>query len=326
MISKRRNILLLSAGRRVSLARALKRVAEEQGAKLICADVRPQLSAACQDNSESIMLHHLNSPEYVGAIDQTCRDHDIGLVVPTIDTELAPLASLRGTLAASGTAIAISSPDFVAVARNKRMTATHFAAFGVKSPEVFPSSAPRYPAIAKPYDGSMSRDVHILRNKEDFVDGVRAIPNLMLAQYLDPAEYEEFTCDAYYDSEEKLRCVVPRLRLEVRGGEVSKARTVRNNIVELFQTKLSHLPGARGCLTFQFFRHRNTGGLYLIEINARFGGGFPLSLAAGADYPAWLYAEWVLGQSVATFSGWEVGLTMLRYDAEIFVRSRPTHE
>ena len=81
----------------MSLARALKRVAEEQGAKLICADVRPQLSAACQDNSESIMLHHLNSPEYVGAIDQTCRDHDIGFSLVSVGV-LYALIRLQGSL------------------------------------------------------------------------------------------------------------------------------------------------------------------------------------------------------------------------------------
>ena len=324
--TKNKNILLLSAGRRVSLARAMAIVAKENNAQLITADMHPEQSAACQDSSNFVVLPNVMSPDYPKALEEVCLRHKIKMVVPTIDTELAVLTNLREKMHEIGTEIIVSSPDFVSVCNDKRITANRFAALGLKSPEVFASDAPRYPAIAKPYDGSLSRDVHILRNKDDFVDRIRAIPNLMLAQYLDPAEYEEFTCDAYYDNGEKLRCVVPRLRLEVRGGEVSKARTVHNNIVELFQTKLSHLPGARGCLTFQFFRHRNTGDLYLIEINARFGGGFPLSLAAGADYPAWLYAEWVLGQSVATFSGWEVGLTMLRYDAEVLVRCRPADE
>ena len=112
--------------------------------------------------------------------------------------------------------------------------------------------------------------------------------------------------------------MVPRLRMEVRGGEISKGRTVRNNIVDLFFDKLSHIPGARGCLTFQLFRHKGSGLTTLIELNARFGGGFPLSLAAGADFPTWLFDEYVLGRSVSTHSAWAENLTMLRYDAEIF--------
>jgi carbamoyl-phosphate synthase large subunit len=219
----------------------------------------------------------------------------------------------------------VSSPDLVEIARDKRKTATYFSKLGIRSPEVFTNSSPRFPVIAKPFDGSLSRDIHILRDENDYSDRIRAISNLMLAEYLDPAEYEEFTCDAYYDCNGSLRCVVPRLRLEVRGGEVSKALTVNNNIVDLFKATLSFLPGALGCLTFQFFRKRDSGELYLIELNARFGGGYPLSLAAGANYPAWLYAEWILGDTVPAFSNWDSNLTMLRYDDEVFLTAGSAH-
>lgn len=321
----RYNILLLSAGRRVSLARALRRVAGAQSAMLFCADMYPHLSAACQDSGDAVCLPHVNAPDYSASLEDLCRKNDIGLIIPTIDTELALLAGMREVFAAQGTTVAVSAPDLIAIARDKRLTASHFATFGVRSPTVIPTDAPTFPAIAKPFDGSLSRDVHVLHHADHYSERIRSIPNLMLAEYLDPADYDEFTCDAYYDREERLRCVVPRLRLEVRGGEVSKARTVRNNIVDLFDSQLSYLPGARGCLTFQLFRHRSTGDLYLIEVNARFGGGFPLSLAAGADYPAWLYAEYVLDQSIAAFSDWEVGLTMLRYDGEVLVRGGEAH-
>lgn len=319
MQSSSRNILLLSAGRRVSLARALRRVAEQRGAKLVCADVRPDLSAACQDNFDSVEIPRVDSSLYAEALERICRTHEIGLVIPTIDTELPVLASLRDAFAADGTLIVVSSPDLIEIAGDKRKTAEYFEALGVRSPTVYANNAPRYPAIAKPFDGSLSRDVHVLGEAAEYTSQIRSIPNLMLAEYLDPAEHDEFTCDAYYDREETLQCIVPRLRIEVRGGEVSKARTVRNNIIDLFYAKLSTLSGARGCLTFQFFRHRATGRLYLIELNARFGGGFPLALAAGADYPDWLYTEWVLGEKIPERLRWKSGLTMLRYDGEILI-------
>ena len=95
MTLDRRNILLLSAGRRVSLARAFAAVAEEHSAKFICADMRPELSAACQDNAIAIALPNVGEPNYTTALKALCREHAIGLVVPTIDTELAKLAAAR---------------------------------------------------------------------------------------------------------------------------------------------------------------------------------------------------------------------------------------
>jgi carbamoyl-phosphate synthase large subunit len=66
-------------------------------------------------------------------------------------------------------------------------------------------------------------------------------------------------------------------------------------------------------------RHRESGDLHLIEVNARFGGGYPLTAQAGAAYHAWLIHEYVLGRAVNDYAAWQDGLIMLRYDAEIFV-------
>lgn len=319
LMADRRNILLLSAGRRVSLARALRNIAEENGARLYTADMRPEMSAACQDHGLFMPLPAVVDPDYPSALASLCERLQIGLVIPTIDTELRVLADLHDDFLAAGTALIVCDHDLIAIARDKRRTAEFFASFGVNSPEVYPLDAPCFPAIAKPFDGSLSRDITILRKPEDFTPKVRETENLMLAQYIDPASHDEFTCDAYYDRSGVLRCVVTRLRIEVRGGEIAKGRTVRNNIVDLFRCKLGRIPGARGCLTFQFFRNRETGALYLIELNARFGGGFPLSHAAGADYPRWLYEEWINGRRIADWDDWQDGLTMLRYDDAVFV-------
>lgn len=321
-MSLNKNILLLSAGRRVSLARALRTVARDHHASFFTADFRPELSAACNDNQTFLKLPHALEPRYADALYALCEQHRIGLVIPTIDTELLTLADLRLGLLSLGTALVVCDAELISIARDKRRTAEFFATFGVYSPELFPVDAPRFPAIAKPFDGSLSRNVTVLHKPEDFNQNVRETKNLMLAQYIDPATHDEFTCDAYYDRSGMLRCVVPRHRIEVRGGEVAKARTAKNNIVDLFRSKLGQIPGARGCLTFQFFRNRDTGALYLIELNARFGGGFPLSHAAGADYPRWLYEEWITRKAIEEFDQWEDGLTMLRYDDAVFVTTK----
>ena len=78
------------------------------------------------------------------------------------------------------------------------------------------------------------------------------------------------------------------------------------------------LPDAAGPITLQCFR-RHDGELAFIEINPRFGGGFPLALHAGADYPRWLL-EWALGlPSTASPDAWGADVAMLRYDDAIFV-------
>jgi carbamoyl-phosphate synthase large subunit len=100
---------------------------------------------------------------------------------------------------------------------------------------------------------------------------------------------------------------------------VTKAVTVRSSALEDVAARVAErLPGAYGPLTVQVFSDED-GGLAVIEVNARFGGGFPLAREAGADHPRWLVEEVAGLTSTADRGAWRPGLVMLRYDAAVFV-------
>src|SRR3546814_2752125 len=85
------------------------------------------------------------------------------------------------------------------------------------------------------------------------------------------------------------------------------------------------LPGPRGALCFQAIVDDN-GDASVFEINARFGGGYPLAHRAGAAFGRWLMEERLQLPSSAN-DDWRNGVTMLRYDAAVFIASctRPLH-
>ncbi len=142
---------------------------------------------------------------------------------------------------------------------------------------------------------------------------------MMFMEYIDPTHIE-FTVDVYYDRMGQLKCAVPRQRIEVRGGEVSKGATRRHFVYEYLLPRLAKLRGARGCITVQVFANETIGRFAALEINPRFGGGYPLSYSAGANYPGWLIDEYLLGREIKFFDKWENNLLMLRYDAKVLVR------
>lgn len=313
------DILILSAGRRVSLVRLFRGVAAQHGLTVATADMRPALSAACQDNGICIQLPHVAAPDYADLLEDYCKRENVRLVVPTIDTELPYLAALKRRFASFGCCLAVSDLPLVEHCADKRRTADLFEPLGLKMPDLMDKDALHYPLIIKPYDGSLSAGISVLRDPSGLTPSHLNNPRNMFCQYLEPSEFEEFTCDAYFDHTNHIRCVVPRLRIEVRGGEVSKGQSVRNNIVPFLTERLAYLNGAIGCLTIQIMRNKRTAELFLIEINARFGGGYPLTAQTGAAYHQWLIEEYILGQSIRHFSAWQDKLTMLRYDAEVFV-------
>ena len=79
--------------------------------------------------------------------------------------------------------------------------------------------------------------------------------------------------------------------------------------------------GARGCLTIQVFADLAQDSFYGLEINPRFGGGYPLAYSAGARYPAWLIKEYLLGEEIDFYDQWEPDLLMLRYDDKKLISS-----
>lgn len=313
------DILILSAGRRVSLARLFRQAAAPHSLTVATADMRPAMSSACQDSGDWVELPHVHDADYAQRLENYCRDAGVRLVVPTIDTELPLLASLKARFAAFGCTLAVSDTALVDHCADKRMTGMLFEPLGLTMPRRMEINALSYPLIIKPYDGSLSAGISILHKPAELNQAHLDNPRNMFCQYLEHSEHEEFTCDAYFDRNNQIRAVVPRLRIEVRGGEVSKGQTVRNDIVPFLTERLAYLPGAVGCLTIQIMRHRETGEKYLIEVNARFGGGYPLTARSGANYHQWLIEEYILKRPIGDFTAWQDRLVMLRYDAEIFV-------
>lgn len=314
-----KNVLILSAGRRVSLVRGFQAVAHAREIGVFAADMNPGMSSACQIADKRFRLPHVLDPAYPDALAALCDEKEVALVIPTLDTELAVLSGLRASFLVRGTTIVVSDAHLIGICHDKRKTASFFAEMGLNSPNIMDHSALSYPLIVKPYDGSLSTGVHVLRSADDLSDTMLADQRNMFCQYLDPADYAEYTCDTYFDDAGHIRCVVPRRRIEVRGGEVAKGKTERNNIVPFLRETLTVLPGARGCLTIQIMRHHQTGELYLIEVNARFGGGYPLTSQSGAIYHEWLIREYLYGEAISDFDSWRDGMLMLRYDGEVFL-------
>ena len=91
--------------------------------------------------------------------------------------------------------------------------------------------------------------------------------------------------------------------------------------VDAFEKEMADYLSVQGCLTAQLFKHITTDRILGIEINPRFGGGYPLSYYAGANYPKWIIQEYLLNQSIIPNDDWKNNLLMLCYDKEVIVKN-----
>lgn len=316
------DILILSAGRRVELLEAFRTALGEHcpHARVLAADIDPDYSAACHIADRHFTVPRVSEPDYIEALIALCQEQGVGMIIPTIDTELLALAQHRDRFLAAGVEPVIADASLIAACRDKRRTAELFTSLGVDIPAIYSRDSLVFPCFCKPYDGSSGQGAKVVASPDaltrEMLDDERNIFLELIGE-----GYQEHTSDAYYDRHGRLRCLVPRQRLEVRGGEVSKGITRRGQVYDYLAERLVHLPGARGCITVQVFHDSATRDIKALEINPRFGGGFPLADAAGAHYPDWLIREYFLGQEIPFHDTWEADLLMLRYDAKVLVRS-----
>ena len=315
-----KNILLLSVGRRVELAQAFlaEIKSRDKAAKLLATEMNPEYSAACQVVNLAIKAPRVTDPTYIDFLLKTCAEERVGLVVPTIDTELLLLAQHRKQFESSGVHIVISDETLIQACRDKRLTADLFRQVGLDTPKIYERSAITFPCFAKPYDGSCSIGAMAIRSPGMLSDAIVKDATMMFMELIE-GDFDEYTVDAYFDRHGVLRCFVPRHRIETRAGEVSKCVTRRNHVYEYLKDKLPALQGARGCITLQLFSKAATGQFAALEINPRFGGGFPLTYSAGANYPGWLIDEYLFDREIPFLIDWQSNLMMLRYDAKVLV-------
>lgn len=317
------HILITSAGRRVSLVRFFQEELRKvfPTAKVFTSDANPAYSAACRISDGAFRVPRVTEPDYISQLLQLAIDNEIRVIVPTIDTELQILSQSIALFAMNNIAVVVSDPDLVTIFRDKRKTHTFFGAREIGCAREFEKGKHEIPLYIKPYDGSRSVDNYVIRTAEELTDYHFSNEKLMFLEYLDHAHHTEYTIDLYYDRSGNLKCFVPRQRIEVRDGEVNKAVTRRTKFLFELSKKLAYVKGFRGCITFQVFVNNHSDRLYGIEINPRFGGGYPLSYLAGANFPKWIIAEYLKGEDLPFFDKWEDDLMMLRYDDEVLVHN-----
>jgi len=311
-----KNILITSAGRRVSLVRNFQDTLKifNPSGKVYTIDMDPELSSACQISDGFLKVPRVTDDNYVRILKNYCIAKNISIVVPTIDTELYVLAKAKKDFLKEDIFIAVSSADVCETLYLKDLTEKFFIAMGVDTPRGIEDIRHcSYPIFAKLNNSSCSIGAQVVYTLTA-AENLARDRNYIFQEYI---QGDEFTVDVFIDRKRNVISIVPRQRLEVRAGEVSKARTVKNqSIIQAVKELCSALDGVYGCITVQLFQTSDR--IIFIEINPRFGGGYPLSFHAGANFAEYLIKDY-LGEKLVYNEEWQDNMLMLRYDAEVIV-------
>ncbi|MFQ5491121.1 MAG: ATP-grasp domain-containing protein [Phycisphaerae bacterium] len=321
------NILFTCVGRRIELLQAFRRAAKTLRLQLTVhgADLN-WLAPAMHEVDRAHIVPPIKGRGHIPALLELAKKHHIHAVIPLIDYDLLALAKAAPRFSSQGTRVIISDKTVVRTCRDKILTHQALQAAGIDTPETWTwrqalaKKRHRFPYYMKPREGSASLGNYRINNRDELRVLGKRVPDPIVQEFVEGIEH---TLDVYVGLDGVPRCVVPRRRLEVRSGEVSKGTIVKDpKVIEVGHRVARAFARFCGVVTIQCMV-TPSGRVRVIEINPRFGGGVPLAIQAGADFPKWLMAELIGKKLRDDPMAYQDGLTLLRYDQAIFVNGVP---
>lgn len=304
-------VLMLGGARRVSLAELLMKSAERLGheVKILSYELSPEVPIAAVGTV--ITGLKWSDPGVVDDIVRICREKEVNIVLPFVDgaIEIASRVAER----CPDLFVPVSSFDVADLMFDKVSAARAFKEKKIPIPTTYTALTASLPAIAKPRRGSASRGIKVFHSMESLMH-LENMEDYIIQEYIQ--ERDEYTVDCYISRAGEILCTVPRVRLEVMGGEVT--RTITARIPELIRMSRDIITAfdMRGPVTLQFLHDKKRDRYLLMEVNPRLGGGVICSIYAGAPITDYILQE-SLGVPVAPCEDWSDRTLMTRYQKEV---------
>lgn len=311
------NILFTCAGRRTYLLKYFKENMLS-GDKVVATDM--QLSApALQVADVKMHVPAVYDPKYIDITLDICKEHHIDALISLNDLELPILAEQKARFEDLGVKVIVSDPQVIDICFDKYKTALWVSELGLNAPKTYirladakaalASSEICFPLFLKPRWGSGSIGLETVEDMEelDIVYGLlfKKIKKTILATASVGDEYimiqekltgKEYGLDVMNDLEGNNVAVSVKQKLAMRAGETDKAITVDLPEVRkmggIIGRNLKHI----GNLDVDIMQRAN-GDYCVLELNPRFGGGFPFSYETGVNLPKAIMM-WLRGENV----------------------------
>ena len=275
-------------------------------------------ATGCSLATVGVTVPRAESRYFVDALLVVAAAHGVDALIGTVAEELPALAAGADRLAAAGVATWLADPASVDLCCDKAAFAAALRAAGVPHPATADTPAGLAgvpgPWVVKPRTGRGSRGVRLLDAGEAVVEALRADPSLIAQTRLTG---REFTADTLVSRTGEVLTVVPRWREETRAGISVRGSTFESAAVTAVVADALGAVGLTGPANVQGFVSAD-GRVTVVEINPRFSGGLPLTLAAGADVVSAYLVGIRYPARELSHLWFTPGVRMRRYFAEVY--------
>lgn len=252
--------------------------------------------------------------DYPAALADLAAASEAELVIPTNEHELRRLAYDPGV--AAGLPLLMNPPEALLPFLNKLDTVRWLRAAGLPSPRtcLLAEAGPGdLPLVAKPICGSGSRQILVVRTREQLAAARQILGDEAIAQELLEAAQAEFTCALVRPAG---RLLLLAMRRKLLGGLSSEIRIEQHDEIDALLTEIDAALPDYIALNVQLRLTQD--GPRIFEINPRISSTAMLRHRAGFEDLVWLI-EARLGRPVPERFDPPVGLRVFRRFTEVVV-------
>jgi carbamoyl-phosphate synthase large subunit len=310
-------ILLTSVGRRGYLVKFFKESLGKND-QVWGAD-NSEYAPAFHYCDNTLLISKVTDPGYTDRLLSFCKNNKIDMVIPLIDPELEVLAYQRDRFYREDIMVVISPPETVGIAFDKYLTYQFGKDHGINVPEtaltiedalgLIEQKKMSWPVMVKHRKGSASMNITKCFDEKQLKNAFETCPFPMIQEFIDGDEYGY---DTFCDFDFRPISVFCKKKLQMRAGETDKAVSTDDRQLIDFGLKVVQNLKIFGPTDLDVLISPQ--GPKLIEINPRFGGGYPCSHLAGANFPAKLIAIRKGQKLTPDIGSCPAGVVMLKQD------------
>ncbi|WP_232623020.1 ATP-grasp domain-containing protein [Pareuzebyella sediminis] len=337
-------VLFTCAGRRNYLINYFKEVIGHSG-KVIAIDSHYAASTFA-DADIAIQVPPLRAEGYISVVKKIIEQHKVDLVIPLNDLELYIISKHREELNALGARVIISNAEVVDRCGDKWLTYKFLSSQGISTPKTYlkldallkalAANEVAYPIILKPRWGSGSIGIEEATNEKELyllyellklkinksiLKDLAHTPNEEFIILQEKISGEEYGVDVINDFEGNYFGAFARKKIAMRSGETEKAISVIDERIDKVSQRVSKAMGHVGIMDCDYFIMGEK--IYVLEMNPRFGGGYPFTHEAGLNLPA-IYLAWFNGDDdLSKYNNYRPDVTSSKCD-RILRMKKPT--
>lgn len=304
------NILITSAGRRGYIIEYFKEALKGKGK--VYAGNSSSFSSAFYYADESVITPLIYDKNYIPFLLEFCKEKQIKVIISLFDIDLLILAQNKELFKKHGITVIVSDEKVVEICNDKWKTYEFCSRNNIAVPKTYLDITKEisYPVIIKPrwgmgsigiYEAENFTELEVLFQKckkeiqRTYLKYETAVDNEHGVIIQEKLLGEEYGLDIINDLKGSFCGSVVRRKYAMRAGETDCAAVVKNETIDIFAQKISCSLGHIGNLDVDIFVDDDK--VFLLEMNARFGGGYPFSHLAGVNLPLAIL-KWVNDEEI----------------------------